>query len=251
MLIGSNTKITNYDYEAKGKRLKNLFYASMREYAGIKTNILYPAKHMKHLLGEVLENHKLVQMRAAETEKYPHVTFFLDGQQEIPKKHEKRILVDSPKVATYDLKPEMSAYELTDRIIENANDVDVFIINYAQPDMVGHTGSIPAAIKACEVADQMLGRLYDKIVNKMGGVMIITADHGNSDVMLTKEGKPMTAHSLNPVLTIITDQNLRFKDKFTNPKDIKSKLADLAPTILHLLDIKIPKEMTGEVLIKD
>ncbi|BDV03109.1 2,3-bisphosphoglycerate-independent phosphoglycerate mutase [Candidatus Hepatoplasma crinochetorum] len=251
MLIGSNKKITNYDYEAKGKRLKNLFYASMREYAGIKTNILYPAKHMKHLLGEVLENHKLVQMRAAETEKYPHVTFFLDGQQEIPKKHEKRILVDSPKVATYDLKPEMSAYELTDRIIENANDVDVFIINYAQPDMVGHTGSIPAAIKACEVADQMLGRLYDKIVNKMGGVMIITADHGNSDVMLTKEGKPMTAHSLNPVLTIITDQNLIFKDKFTNPKDIKSKLADLAPTILHLLDIKIPKEMTGEVLIKD
>ncbi|BDV03659.1 MAG: 2,3-bisphosphoglycerate-independent phosphoglycerate mutase [Candidatus Hepatoplasma scabrum] len=248
MLIGSDEKITNYDYKVKDQR-KNLFYATMREYAGIKSNVLYPAHHMKNLLGEVLEDHKLKQMRAAETEKYPHVTFFLDGQQEIAKKHEIRVLVDSPKVATYDSKPEMSAYELTDKIIANAKGIDVFIINYAQPDMVGHTGSIPAAIKACETADEMLGRLYNQIVLKMGGVMIITADHGNSDVMLTKEGKPMTAHSLNPVLTIITDKNLKFKAKFNDRKNIKAKLADLAPTILYLLGIKIPKEMTGEVLI--
>lgn len=250
MLVGSNEKVTNYDYKVNDRR-NNIFYATMREYAGIKSHVLYPAHHMKHLLGEILENHKLVQMRAAETEKYPHVTFFLDGQQEIPKKHERRILVDSPKVATYDLKPEMSAYELTDKIIANSEGVDVFIINYAQTDMVGHTGSIPAAIKACETADKMLKKLYDHIVLKMNGIMIITADHGNSDVMLTKEGKPMTAHSLNPVLTLITSKDVKFKTKFKDRNNIKAKLADLAPTMLHLLNIKVPKEMTGEVLIED
>ena len=249
LLIGSNVKVTNYDYNPSLRR-NNLFFVTMREYAGIeKALVIYPFEVHKNLLGEVLEKHGLRQMRAAETEKYPHVTFFIDGGKEIPKKHEIRILVDSPKVETYDLEPEMSARPLTEKIIKNADDIDVFLINYAQPDMVGHTGHIPAVIKAMEVADEMLGKLYKKIVEEMGGTMIITADHGNADIMLDKNNEPMTTHTTNPVQVIITDKNIKFKDKFKQDV-VAAKLGDLAPTILKMKGIKKPFEMTGESLIK-
>ncbi len=247
MFIGSNVKETGYDNKPVTSR-KNLYFATMREYTGIKSKVIYPNDKLENLLGIVLEEKGFVQMRAAETEKYPHVTFFLDGGEEINKKHEKRILVDSPKVSTYDLTPEMSSRKLTDKIIENADDVDVFIINYAQPDMVGHTGVLPAVIKSVEVADEMLGKLYDKIVSKMNGILIVTADHGNADEMIDDNGEPITKHTTNPVQVIITDKNIEFKDKFK--RNVIGKLGDLAPTILKLLDVKKPKEMTGEELIK-
>ncbi len=249
MIKESNVDVTKYDYESPEGRLTNVKLLTMREFAGINAEVIYPNLELKNVLGEVLEENKIVQMRAAETEKYPHVTFFLDGGREIPKKHEKRILVDSPKVATYDLAPEMSARPLTDKIIKNLDDVEALIINYAQPDMVGHTGVIPAVIKAVEVADEMLGKLYEEIVVKREGILIITADHGNADEMLDKDGNVVTKHSTNPVQVLLTSHDYEFKEKFKN--NLVAKLGDLAPTLLTLLKVKIPKEMEGEVLIDE
>ncbi|BDU67712.1 MAG: 2,3-bisphosphoglycerate-independent phosphoglycerate mutase [Candidatus Tyloplasma litorale] len=250
LLIGSDTDVTKYQYDPKQGRKENLYFVSSREYAGITQDIMYPPIRMKNLIGEVLENNKLKQVRAAETEKYPHVTFFIDGGQEIPKKHETRILVDSPKVATYDLEPEMSCRPLTEKIIQNADGQDVFLINFAQPDMVGHTGVLKAVIKSLEVADEMLGKLYTKIVKEMKGVMLITADHGNADRMINKDGSICTTHTTAPVRLIITDKKAKFKEEFTDSKNIEAKLGDLAPTILKYAGIKKPKEMTGNILIK-
>ncbi len=249
VLVGSNTKVTGYDYEPSTPRKKKLYFVSAREYAGIKQDILYPPERMKNLIGEVLQKNGLKQMRAAETEKYPHVTFFMDGGEEVSKSKEIRILVDSPKVSTYDLEPEMSCELLTNKIIDNAEGTDAFLINFAQPDMVGHTGVIPAVVKSLEIADKMLLKLYEKIVVEMDGVMIITADHGNADRMINKDGSICTTHTTAPVRLIITDKDVEFKDKFTK-KDVVAKLGDVAPTILKLLDVKQPKEMTGESLIK-
>ncbi len=249
MIRESKTEITKYDYQSPEGRVKNVKLLTMREFAGIDAEVIYPNTELKNVLGEVLEDNKVVQMRAAETEKYPHVTFFLDGGKEIPKKHEKRILVDSPKVATYDLAPEMSARPLTDKIIENLDNVEALIINYAQPDMVGHTGVIPAVIKSVEVADEMLGKLYEEIVVKREGILIITADHGNADEMLNEKGEIVTKHSTNPVQVLLTSHDFEFKNKFKN--GVVAKLGDLAPTLLTLLNIKIPKEMEGEVLINE
>lgn len=251
LLVGSNINITKYDYKPIQGRLSNLYYLSAREYAGIEQDVLYPPKKMYGLLGEVLEKNSLRQMRAAETEKYPHVTFFIDGGQEIEKKYETRILVNSPKVPTYDQEPEMSCRPLTEKIIKNANNQDVFLINFAQPDMVGHTGILEAVIKSIEVADEMIEKLYNKIVKEMGGVMLITADHGNAEKMINEDGTVCTTHTTAPVRLIITDENAVFKDKFTNNNEnICAKLGDLAPTILSYLNIKQPEEMTGEILIK-
>ncbi len=253
MLIGSNETVTTYDY--KNKKLENLFYISTRGYAGIECPVMWPNEEFDDLLGVTLEKAGLRQMRAAETEKYPHVTFFMDGGKEVPLEHETRVLVHSPKVATYDLQPEMSCEELTDHILKKADNQDVFLINFAQPDMVGHTGSIPAVIKAVEEADKELGRLYKKIVEELGGIMIITADHGNSEVMLEKDGEtPQTKHTTNKVKVIITSNEIKFNayalkmDSKNNP--LNGKLADLAPTILKLVGVKIPKLMTGIPLIK-
>lgn len=243
MFIGSNTEVTKYDYVNEDK-YDNLWFASIMEYAGIENaKVLFPPVRMEGLLGETLEKAGLKQMRAAETEKYPHVTFFMDGGQEIPKQNEKRVLVQSPLVATYDLEPEMSARELTDKILENANDIDAFIINYAQPDMVGHTGSIPAVIKSVEVADEMLLKLYNYIVKEKEGTMIIFADHGNAERMLDEKGDIVTKHTTNPVEVIITKKNISLRDD-------EGKLGDIAPTMLDLLEIEKPKEMTGISLIK-
>ncbi len=253
MLIGSNEAVTKYDYEIK--RLKNIFYISTRGYAGIECPVIWPNDEIEDLLGITLEKAGLTQMRAAETEKYPHVTFFMDGGKEVPLAHETRILVHSPKVATYDMQPQMSCEELTDHILKAADHQDVFLINFAQPDMVGHTGQIPAVIKAIEEADKDLGRLYKKVVEELGGVMLITADHGNSEVMLEEDGKtPQTKHTTNKVRLIITSHAVEFNDYAmqmdANGNPVNGKLADLAPTILKLVDVKIPKLMTGTPLIK-
>ena len=206
---------------------------------------LFPPERMEHLLGEVAAEAGLKQLRAAETEKYPHVTYFLNGGRENPFEGEDRILVPSPKVATYDLQPEMSAPELTERVAEaiESGKYDLIVLNYANPDMVGHTGSLKAAIAAVETVDRGLGRLIEAI-EKQGGAMIITADHGNCELMKDPEtGGPHTAHTLNkvPVVLFGGPEGARLHDGI---------LADLAPSLLDLLGIGKPSEMTGSSLIE-
>ena len=208
--------------------------------------IAFKKEPLVNTLGEVLANNGLTQLRIAETEKYAHVTFFFNGGEEKQYKGEDRILVPSPKVATYDLQPEMSAYEVTDNVIKaiDSDKYNVIILNYANPDMVGHTGSLPAAIKAIETIDECVGKVVETML-KHDGTMLITADHGNSEQMIDyKTGEPHTAHTTNPVPLILVTENNELKIK-------SGKLADLAPTILELLNIEKPKEMTGEsILVK-
>jgi len=206
--------------------------------------VLFPPERQRNILGEVLAQHGLRQLRVAETEKYPHVTFFFNNGQETPYEGEERILVASPKVATYDLQPEMSAPEVTDRLLDaiRTDRFDVVILNYANPDMVGHTGVLPAVIKAIETVDAGLGRLKDLVLEK-GGVLIVCADHGNADKMWdeTTNG-PHTAHTLTPVPVYVVGAPAGTHVR-------KGRLADLAPTILRLLNIPQPEEMSGKSLI--
>src|SRR5690554_1765978 len=221
----------------------NLCFVSMMHYAEtVKGEIAYGLQDLVNLYGDVISDAGLKQLRAAETEKYPHVTFFFDGGYEKDLKGAKRLLIPSPKVATYDLKPEMSAYELTDAVIEELkeNDYDTMILNYANPDMVGHTGSIEATTKAVEVVDECLGKIVNQ-VNKMNGTLIIIADHGNAEVMRNDEGLPHTAHTTNLVPIIITDKNITLNND--------GALCDIAPTMLKILGLDQPKEMTGKSLI--
>lgn len=193
-------------------------------------------------IGEVIQNNGLKQLRIAETEKYPHVTYFMNGGRQAVFEGESRILVDSPKVATYDLQPEMSAYEVTDQLIQalDTEDLNLVILNFANPDMVGHSGMLQPTIDALEAVDKCLGQVVDKVL-ELGGRAIITADHGNSDEVLTMSGEPMTAHTTNPVPVIVTDTNQNLREG--------GRLADLAPTLLDLLDLEQPKDMTGESLL--
>ena len=207
--------------------------------------IAFKKEPLVNTYGEVVSKHGLTQLRIAETEKYAHVTFFFNGGEEKQYPGEDRILVPSPKVATYDLQPEMSAYTVTEKVVEaiNADKYDTIILNYANPDMVGHTGSLPAAIKAVETIDECVQKVVDAILEH-DGTLIITADHGNCEQMIDyKTGEPHTAHTTNPVpLILVTkDENLKVKS---------GKLADLAPTILELLGIEKPKEMTGESILE-
>ena len=208
--------------------------------------IAFKKEPLVNTLGEVLANNGLTQLRIAETEKYAHVTFFFNGGEEKQYAGEDRILVPSPKVATYDLKPEMSAYEVTDNVVKaiDSDKYDVIILNYANPDMVGHTGSLPAAIKAIETIDECVGKVVE-VMLAHNGTMLITADHGNAEQMIDyKTGEPHTAHTTNPVPLILVTENSDLKIK-------SGKLADLAPTILELLNIEKPTEMTGEsILVK-
>lgn len=205
--------------------------------------VLFPPQPMVQLLGEVIAHAGLTQLRAAETEKYPHVTFFFNGGEEKQYPGEERILVPSPKVATYDLQPEMSASVLTDQVVAaiQSQRFDFVLINYANPDMVGHTGNLDAAIKACATVDQCLGRLMDT-VDAVGGVMLITADHGNAELMRDPTtGGPHTAHTVNPVKLLA----------FNAPAGQKLRdgvLGDVAPTVLSLLGIVQPAAMTGQSL---
>ena len=206
---------------------------------------MFPPEALTHILGEVVAEHGLTQLRIAETEKYAHVTFFFNGGEEKEFKGEERILIASPKVATYDLKPEMSVYEVTEQLVKAIEDrrFDVIICNYANGDMVGHTGIMEAALKAVAAVDECLGKV-EKAIKDVGGVMIVTADHGNAEKMVDEiTGQPYTAHTVGKVPAILVN------DK-SGVKALKDgKLADLAPTMLELLQIEQPKEMTGTSLL--
>ena len=208
--------------------------------------IAFKKEPLVNTFGEVISKHGMTQLRIAETEKYAHVTFFFNGGEEKQYPGEDRILVPSPKVATYDLQPEMSAPEVTEKVVEaiNSEKYDSIILNYANTDMVGHTGSLPAAIKAVETIDECVGKVVDAILAHHG-TLIITADHGNCEQMIDYQtGEPHTAHTTNPVPLILVTENTELKIK-------EGKLADLAPTMLELLNIEKPKEMTGEsILVK-
>ena len=194
---------------------------------------------LKNILGEYIESQNKSQLRIAETEKYAHVTFFFDGGKEIDYKNEKKILIPSPKVATYDLKPEMSAYQVNDELLNELGNYDLVILNFANGDMVGHTGVLEAAIKAVESVDECLGKIYNK-VKDLNGVLVVTADHGNCEEMLDENDNVLTAHTTNPVPFIVTKEGINLQ---------KGKLGDIAPTILELMNLEIPEEMTGISLI--
>ncbi|SES93893.1 phosphoglycerate mutase [Anaerobranca gottschalkii DSM 13577] len=205
--------------------------------------VAFKPQSITNTLGEVLAKEGKKQLRIAETEKYAHVTFFFNGGVEVANENEDRILIPSPKVATYDLAPQMSAYEVTDRVIEEIEKgkYDFILINYANPDMVGHTGVMEAAVKACEVVDECISKVIPKVLEK-GGVVLLTADHGNADQMVdTETGKPHTAHTSNPVPLILAGigNNIHLKE---------GALCDIAPTVLKIMGIEKPEEMTGQPL---
>ena len=236
--------LTQIDLPDFGMKKLSLDYTTMTEYDHSFKNIhiVFSNDNLTNTLGEVLEQHHLKQIRIAETEKYPHVTFFFSGGREIPFEGEKRILIPSPKVPTYDLKPEMSAHEVTNALLpEIANKTADFIcLNYANADMVGHTGVWEAAIKAVETVDSCVEKVVTAGLEN-GYTSFVTADHGNSDYMINEDGTPNTAHTLNPVPFFIIDNEWKGKIR-------PGKLADIAPTILTMMDIALPKEMTGEIL---
>ncbi len=209
-------------------------------------DIAFPKTVLNNTLGEYLAKLGKKQLRIAETEKYAHVTFFFNGGVESPNEGEVRDLIPSPKVATYDLKPEMSAFEVTDKVLEEleSGEFDVMILNFANCDMVGHTGVIPAAVKAVHTVDECVKKVVDKILS-MGGAALLTADHGNADKLLSEDGSPFTAHTTNPVPVVLVSEKYK---KASLRKD--GILADLAPTLLTVMGVPVPKEMTGKSLIK-
>jgi 2,3-bisphosphoglycerate-independent phosphoglycerate mutase len=207
---------------------------------------LFPVELLENTLAEWLSKHNRTQYHSAETEKYPHVTFFFNGREEKPWPGEDRKIIPSPKVATYDLKPEMSAYELTGATLAriNAADDDFILINFANPDMVGHTGSLEAAIRAVEVVDECAAKLVDAVLQK-GGVAIVTADHGNCERMIDlATGESHTYHTIGPVSLFVISAN-GYYELWT-----WGRLCDVAPTVLDLLGLDKPEEMTGRSLIK-
>ena len=205
--------------------------------------VVFPTVELRNTLGQVVAEAGLTQLRVAETEKYPHVSFFFNGGVEEPNPGEDRAMLQSPRdCATYDEKPEMSAKEVTETILERAADYDLIIVNYANPDMVGHTGNVPAAIKAVECVDHCVQRVVEKILS-LGGKLLIAADHGNCEEMINEDGSPQTAHTTNPVPLIYVGADA---DELVLHDGI---LADIAPTILGLLGVKPPAEMTGKSLL--
>ena len=235
--------LTQIDMPEHNMQKKKLYYVTMTNYDKTFKNIkvIYNKENLVKTLGEVISDKKLKQLRLAETEKYPHVTYFFNGGKEAPFFNEDRIMKKSPSVKTYDLKPEMSAYQLTDAICAaiRQNDNDFICLNYANPDMVGHTGNAPAIIKACETVDNCLKEVIPLGLEN-GYSFIIIADHGNADFMINNDGSPNTAHSLNLVPVIVIDENVK--------KVLDGKLADIAPTVLELMKIEKPKQMTGKSL---
>jgi 2,3-bisphosphoglycerate-independent phosphoglycerate mutase len=234
---------TDTDFKGFERRRLDVKYVGFTDYYDNgEFEVAFPPVKHKNILGKVLSDHGLKQLRCAETEKYAHVTFFFNDSDETPFEGEDRILVHSPKVATYDLQPEMSAYKIRDKLLEAiaTDKYDVIICNFANGDMVGHTGVFDAVVKAGEVVDECVGAVTDAVLAK-GGAVIITADHGNGECMLLDDGSPMTAHTTNPVPVIVCgvdDVELR--------KD--GKLCNLAPTMLKILEIDQPAEMTCKPL---
>jgi 2,3-bisphosphoglycerate-independent phosphoglycerate mutase len=221
-------------------------YVTLTEYAAdLPVQVAYPTDNLTHILGEIVAENGLTQLRIAETEKYAHVTYFINGGREQPFEKEDRILVQSPKIATYDLKPEMSALEVTEKLLEalQSQKYDMIICNYANPDMVGHTGNFEAAVKAVETVDLCLGRVI-KMLQKIGGEVVIISDHGNAEKMLDEVTKQTyTAHTTNLVPFIYVGRQ-------AVATKTEGKLIDIAPTLLYLMGIKKPKEITGEVMVK-
>ena len=237
--------IVDKDFNEFETKKMNLCYVCFTQYDETmpKVKIAFKPETLKNTFGEYISKKGLTQLRIAETEKYAHVTFFFNGGEEKQYPGEDRILVPSPKVETYDMKPEMSAYEVTDKVVEaiNSKKYDCIILNYANPDMVGHTGILEAAIKAVETVDECVGRVVEAIKTN-DGILIITADHGNCEQMIDyKTGEPHTAHTNNPVpLILVGKEDVKLKE---------GKLADLAPTMLELMGLEKPEEMTGESII--
>lgn len=224
-----------------------LSFATMTQYEDkLPVDVAYKPQFLNNTLGQVFEAAGLSQLRIAETEKYAHVTFFFNGGEEKPYQGEERILVPSPKVATYDLQPEMSAVEVTDKLVAaiKTGKFDLIILNFANSDMVGHTGSLSAAIKAVSTVDTCVGRVVDAM-RERSGITLITADHGNAEMMLDhKTGEPFTAHTTNVVPFIMVSEKHRGSEL------VPGILADIAPTILSLAGMEIPTEMTGKTLLK-
>ncbi|MBL4593181.1 MAG: 2,3-bisphosphoglycerate-independent phosphoglycerate mutase [Flavobacteriales bacterium] len=236
--------LTQKDIIEEGMKTIPLYYVTMTNYNRCFKNVhvIYDKENIQNTIGEVLANNKKSQIRIAETEKYPHVTFFFSGGREEEFNGEKRLMVNSPRVATYDLQPEMSAEEVTQTIlpeIENET-ADFICLNFANTDMVGHTGVYSAITTAAEKVDNCVERIVNKGIEH-GYSFIIIADHGNADFAINEDGSPNTAHSTNPVPCILIDKD--------NTEIKEGKLADIAPTILQLLGVAIPQEMTGEILI--
>jgi 2,3-bisphosphoglycerate-independent phosphoglycerate mutase len=238
--------LTQQDFPDFGMKTIPLNYITLTSYddtfKGVK--VIFEKDNLEMTLGEVLAKAGKKQIRIAETEKYPHVTFFFSGGREQVFEGESRILCPSPKVATYDLAPEMSANDIKDKIIPELNkrEADFICLNFANPDMVGHTGVFEAAVKACETVDACAKAVAEAALNNDYATIII-ADHGNADMMVNDDGSPNTAHTTNLVPCILVDQQLR-------PKMKNGKLGDLAPTILTLMGVEIPRQMTGNVLFE-
>ena len=237
--------LVDENFDAFETKKLNLFYVCFTNYDETISNveIAFKKAELKNTFGEIVSNNNLTQLRIAETEKYAHVTFFFNGGEEKQYNGEERILVPSPKVETYDMQPEMSAYEVTDKVVEaiKSQKYNTIILNYANSDMVGHTGSLEAAVKAVEAVDECVGRVVDAI-EEVGGVLLITADHGNSEQMIDyTTGEPHTAHTTNPVPLVLVGKDVKLRE---------GRLADLAPTMLDIMGIEKPEEMTGESLIE-
>lgn len=229
-------------FDCRGK-IDNLKYVTFTKYSeAVIADIVFDKVDLVNTLGEVVSNAGKTQLRIAETEKYPHVTYFMNGGRHEEFDGESRILVNSPKVATYDLQPEMSIYEVTDQLTGalDGGDLDMVILNFANPDMVGHSGMLEPTVKALEAVDKCLGKVVDKIL-ELNGTAIITADHGNADEVVTLAGEPMTAHTVNPVPVIVTDTGVMLREG--------GRLADLAPTMLDIINISQPEDMTGTSLL--
>ena len=225
-----------------GFEIKNKLFVNLLTMMPVSDEVIcsnaYQLNEVNNPLGAVVAENNLKQLRIAETEKYAHVTYFFDGGKELNLKNCKRILVPSPKVSTYDLKPEMSAFEITDTLIKNLPNFDFVVLNFANGDMVGHTGNLKASIIAMEALDICIGKIYKELI-KSGWTLVLTADHGNCEQMTDDSGNVLTSHTTNKVPFLIT-KNVVLKD---------GKLGDVAPTILNLLNIMVPEEMTGDNLI--
>lgn len=240
--------INDKEFDGFKRETLNLTFITLTEYDSTLegVEVAYKPETLKNTLGEYVSNLGKKQLRIAETEKYAHVTFFFNGGVEEPNKDEDRALIASPKVATYDLKPEMSAYEVTDELLKRLDEdkYDMVILNFANPDMVGHTGILEAAKKAVETVDECLGKIVDKVL-KLDGSVFITADHGNSEQMIDySNGKPMTAHTVNPVPFVYVSNHTEAK------KLNEGVLADIAPTMLQEMGLEKPEEMTGKSLFE-
>ncbi len=236
------TALTNKDFDKMEVRsFENLKVVTMLPVVkSVKAESIYQDPNLKNIFGETLEKLGLRQLRIAETEKYAHVTFFFDGGKEVDYKKEQKILIPSPKIATYDLMPEMSASIITDTLVKEMDHFDVIILNYANCDMVGHTGVFDKVVEAVKTVDDKIQILYEES-KKKDFTMFITADHGNAEVMVDEDGNIVTSHTTSPVPFIVTDDRVILKP---------GKLGDIAPTILSYMDYPIPEEMTGNILIE-